>query len=245
MTLGERLRESRKKMGWSQTYVSHLTSIPNSSLSNYERDFRRPDMQTLSKLAALYHQSLDYLIAGGSDDRRQSSFLDSHSSSVFGNFRGEYGSTELTLPLVMIPVLREPPQLEPTDESPNEFMPVLASEVDALKFEYFGLRVKDDSMRQEGIVKGDLILVRRHLSNLGRYVNGTLRVVQLEEKYTIRRVYETDVVIALQAASPHQSLKLLPKQIELDEYGEPIPDNFAGGYGLGEVIRVVHNCPTT
>ena len=57
-----------------------------------------------------------------------------------------------------------------------------------------------------------------------------------------RSVYEADLAIALQAGDLHHSLELLPRRTEIDEYGEPIPTTSTGGYGLGEVVRVMHNC---
>lgn len=81
----------------------------------------------------------------------------------------------------MIPVLREPPRQESPNELANEFLPMLASEVDVFNYEYFGLRVQDDSMRSEGVAKGDTVLVRRHLTDSGKYIDGNLRVVQQKE----------------------------------------------------------------
>ncbi len=62
MTLGERLRKARDKRGWSQLYVSKVTKISNTVLSNYERNYRDPDSETLTKLAELYDVSVDYLV---------------------------------------------------------------------------------------------------------------------------------------------------------------------------------------
>ncbi|MDQ0191127.1 helix-turn-helix domain-containing protein [Alicyclobacillus cycloheptanicus] len=242
MTLGQRLREARKKMGWSQTYVSQITGISNTNISNYERDFRRPDMETLTKLASLYHQSLDYLITGNNDDLLQSTLFESNSQAIMGNFEGRVHDAKFTTPLVMVPILRNPSQSERTSELVDEFIPVLASELDMVKYEYFWFKVQDDSMSGEGITKGALVLVRSHLNDLDKHIDGSLRIVKLGDKYTIRRVYETTMVIALEAANPSYPLKLIHNRIELDEYGMPVPIGAVGRYGEGEVVRVMHNC---
>lgn len=62
MSLGKRLKEQREKRNWSQIYVANKIGITNAVLSNYERDIRDPDTDTLKKLANLYEVSTDYLL---------------------------------------------------------------------------------------------------------------------------------------------------------------------------------------
>lgn len=67
MTLGARLKKARDKRGWNQQYVSKATKISNTALSNYERDYREPDQETLKTLADLYGVSIDWLMARTDD----------------------------------------------------------------------------------------------------------------------------------------------------------------------------------
>lgn len=62
MSLGSRLKKEREKRNWSQVYVAKKVGITNAVLSNYERDLRDPDTETLKKLAELYEVSIDYLL---------------------------------------------------------------------------------------------------------------------------------------------------------------------------------------
>lgn len=62
MSLGSRLKEEREKKGWSQLFVAEKIGITNTVLSNYERDYRDPDTETLTKLADLYDVDTDYLL---------------------------------------------------------------------------------------------------------------------------------------------------------------------------------------
>lgn len=62
MSLGERLKMEREKRNWSQKYVAEKIGITNTVLSNYERDYRDPDTETLRKLAELYDVPTDYLL---------------------------------------------------------------------------------------------------------------------------------------------------------------------------------------
>lgn len=67
MSLGSRLKKEREKRNWSQVYVAKKIGITNAVLSNYERDYRDPDTETLKKLALLYGVKTDYLL-GLTDD---------------------------------------------------------------------------------------------------------------------------------------------------------------------------------
>ena len=62
VSLGNRLKSEREKWGWSQKFVATKTGISNAVLSNYERDYRDPDTDTLKKLAELYEVETDYLL---------------------------------------------------------------------------------------------------------------------------------------------------------------------------------------
>ena len=62
MSLGYRLKKEREKRNWSQKFVAEKIDITNTVLSNYERDYRDPDTETLKKLADLYGVSTDYLL---------------------------------------------------------------------------------------------------------------------------------------------------------------------------------------
>lgn len=61
-TLGGRLKAARERKGWTQTYVCKKLNIPNSTLSGYERDYRSPDPELLTRLAELYEVTTDYLL---------------------------------------------------------------------------------------------------------------------------------------------------------------------------------------
>ena len=63
MSLGSRLKKERERRNWSQVYVAEKIGITNAVLSNYERDYRDPDTETLKKLALLYGVKTDYLLS--------------------------------------------------------------------------------------------------------------------------------------------------------------------------------------
>jgi len=68
VSIGSRLKYIREKRGWSQTFVCKKLSIPNSTLSGYERDYRSPDPEVLIKLSDIYEVSVDWIL--GKEDSR-------------------------------------------------------------------------------------------------------------------------------------------------------------------------------
>lgn len=61
-SLGERLKYARVKKGWSQTKVAEKIGVSFSSLSGYERNYRKPPTEKLAHLADLYEVSISWLI---------------------------------------------------------------------------------------------------------------------------------------------------------------------------------------
>jgi len=59
--VGERLKETRKKRGFTQTRVQQETGIDQSELSKMEQGKRTPNLEQLARLAILYATSMDYL----------------------------------------------------------------------------------------------------------------------------------------------------------------------------------------
>lgn len=64
--LGNRLKKARSKNGLTQTQAGDLLGISFGTLSGYEREYRRPDNETLVQMAKLYHVEVTWLL--GIDD---------------------------------------------------------------------------------------------------------------------------------------------------------------------------------
>lgn len=71
-TLGERLRSARLRNNLHQKDAASKVGISNVTLSQYEKGIRKPDPDTLGKLAEVYDTSVDYLIGRTEDsDKKQ------------------------------------------------------------------------------------------------------------------------------------------------------------------------------
>lgn len=62
MSTGERLTKLREERGYMQRDVAEKLGIAPNTLSGYERDMRKPDSDTLIKLAKFYNESVDSLL---------------------------------------------------------------------------------------------------------------------------------------------------------------------------------------
>lgn len=61
-TFGERLRKLREDAEMSQAEAAEKVNCSAKSLSNYERNIREPDLDTLIRLCDLFHVTADYLL---------------------------------------------------------------------------------------------------------------------------------------------------------------------------------------
>lgn len=64
MTLGNRIRQCRTARGLTLQQVGDTFGISRTSVSGWERDLARPDIEKLVELARLLGTSTDYLLVG-------------------------------------------------------------------------------------------------------------------------------------------------------------------------------------
>ncbi len=62
VALGNRLREVREYLGFSQQYVANKTGISRSAISDIERGVRKVDSLELRKFARLFRHPVSYLL---------------------------------------------------------------------------------------------------------------------------------------------------------------------------------------
>lgn len=57
-----KLRELRKHYNYTQADIAKILGISDTAVANYEKGKRRPEYETLTKLADLFGVTIDYLI---------------------------------------------------------------------------------------------------------------------------------------------------------------------------------------
>jgi len=73
---GERIREQRKLRGWTMKQLGQRLDVAESTISGYENEIRRPDLDALMKFAELFDVSVDYLIGRSDSPRPRSDAAD-------------------------------------------------------------------------------------------------------------------------------------------------------------------------
>jgi repressor LexA len=86
-------------------------------------------------------------------------------------------------PTVLVPILGRVPA-GPLDTAIEDFEGHVPVQTHRAPGELFGLRVKGDSMRDAGILDGDLVVVRRQ----PRAEDGTIVVAMVEDEATVKRL---------------------------------------------------------
>lgn len=61
-SLGERIKSRRKELGLTQKELGAKILLTEFNISKYERDYSKPDIDTLSKLSEALDCSVDYLV---------------------------------------------------------------------------------------------------------------------------------------------------------------------------------------
>ena len=64
MELYERLRELRKKAGYSQEILAEMLGISRQAVSKWESGQGKPDIDNVIKLTEIYQVSADYILLG-------------------------------------------------------------------------------------------------------------------------------------------------------------------------------------
>lgn len=173
-----RIREARKKAGYSREKAGKLLDVNPKTLAGYENAVARPKPETLQKMAELYKVTLDYLIAG-----KLSKYTENIGTD---RLQGVLGTSIPLGDFIMIPVV-------PEENAGNQNAAIAMYPVDTAivpdiaekKDEYIYVRMESDQMVGAGIQKNSLVLI--HLGE--RPAPGEIGVVQVNNKSYLRRLY--------------------------------------------------------
>ena len=82
MSLNERLKEARKKCGITQGKAAEQLGVGNTTISNWESGFSRPDVDMIKKICEVYHVEPNYLFEWDEYSKEHSYYLDIDAEEV-------------------------------------------------------------------------------------------------------------------------------------------------------------------
>ncbi len=129
---GKRLRKLRDIEGWTQEEVAKKLGVSKQTYSHYENEKRRPSLDMVRELAAVYEVNIDDIFAS---ERVSNIAL----LPIVGRFSCGNGALAFE-------------EIEGYEPTPKEWVK---------GGEYFYLRAKGDSMTGARIQDGDLLLIRK------------------------------------------------------------------------------------
>ena len=86
MTLGEKIKSARRTKGFTQHQLAGMVGAKHNSVSDWENDKSKPDMDTIELLCGALELTPTYLVGSKSDDEY---------ASIIGNIMNEPGLLDM------------------------------------------------------------------------------------------------------------------------------------------------------
>lgn len=194
---GNRIRELRLSKSLNQEQLAEKIGLTKQAISQYERGDRKPSIDALQALCDFFNVSSDYLLGR---------------ESVTLRFVGKHELEKLDAPSpTRIPVLGRVAAGIPIDAIEDILDWEEIPEDMAKTGEFFGLRIKGDSM-QPRIVEGDVVIVRQQPDA----DSGDVVIVQVNgDQATCKRLAKYSSGISLISFNPaYEPMNYTNEQIE-------------------------------
>lgn len=189
------MKELRKKRGLTLAELGEEFDRGKTTFSNYENNYRKPNINLVNELADFFEVSVDYLL--GREEEEQE----------------EVEQLEL-VPIVDISM----GQAILTQENIIGYKKVPQELIKG--GEFFYLRITgDDSMINAGIQDGDLVLVNKE----AEIENGDIALLTFGDELRLKYLYSIEDYYSLQAANPkyksiiinHGEVEIIGKAVEV------------------------------
>ncbi|OFV69140.1 LexA family protein [Acetobacterium wieringae] len=174
-----RLKELRKESGLTQIELSTKVGISKSSISMYEANSRKPELETLEALADYFNVNMDYLL-GKSNIR-------SHAENLIKNI---FPIEKKKFPLLGNVACGQPILATENFEGYIESGSNIHAD--------FCLKAKGDSMVNARILDGDIVFIRKQ----EMVENGEIAAILIDEEATLKRFYMNNDFVQLIAENP-------------------------------------------
>ncbi|MEW5922296.1 MAG: transcriptional repressor LexA [Bacillota bacterium] len=183
--LGKNIKLFRERRGLTQEELGKLVGKEKSTIGCYETGARSPSVETLALIARALGASMDELTGLARED-----YLFENT----GGYAPAYGET-----VVYVPVIGTISAGRPIFAEQNilDYKPMQKAKLkDAT---HFFLLVRGDSMNGDGILDGDMVLIRQQ----PQVENGEIAVVMCgDDEATLKRIYKYADHVLLQPSNP-------------------------------------------
>lgn len=174
-----RLKELRKEAGLTQIELSTKVGISKSSISMYEANSRKPELETLEAIADYFNVNMDFLL-GKSDIRN---YTETHIKNI-------YPIEKKKFPLLGAVACGQPILATENFEGYIESGSNIHAD--------FCLKAKGDSMVNARILDGDIVFIRKQ----EMVENGEIAAVLIDDEATLKRFYMSNDLVQLIAENP-------------------------------------------
>lgn len=201
----DKFKEERLKKGLNQVEFAKIFNVTKQTVSNWESGKRKPDNDTIVKIANFFDVTTDYLL--GNDSKKNTDDTDLFNLKGDVRFLKKVKDSDM----VKIPVLGAIRAGLPlyADENIIDYEYVHQEEL-VMGEETFFLEVKGDSMINARILDGDRVRIRKqsYLEN-----NGDIMAVRVNgDEATLKRVYRQQNGLVLQSENPKYAPMFFSKE---------------------------------
>lgn len=199
----DKFKEERLKKGLNQVEFAKIFNVTKQTVSNWESGKRKPDNDTIVKIANFFDVTTDYLL--GNDSKKNTDDTDLFNLKGDVRFLKKVKDSDM----VKIPVLGAIRAGMPlyADENIIDYEYVHQEEL-VMGEETFFLEVKGDSMINARILDGDRVRIRKqsYLEN-----NGDIMAVRVNgDEATLKRVYRQQNGLVLISENPNYAPMFFP-----------------------------------
>lgn len=178
-----RLKDLRNNKNMTQDDLGKICSVSGKTIGSWERGYRQPSLEQVDRMATFFGVTSDYLL--GRDMAWPVKVEDTVSIPLVGTVKA--GVDGLAL------------------EDFEGYTSFLHDDVKPGR-DYFALRIKGDSMINDGINEGDIALIERD----AEFEQGKIYVVAHgEEEATLKRVIKADDSMVLQPSNNKYPAKII------------------------------------
>lgn len=210
------LKHLRTEKHLSQLELASILGVGKSIISMYESGHRKPSFEVLESIADYFNVDMDYLV-GKTQCRNK--YQETANKTLFPTFPVEFSN------LKRIPILGRIAAGSPM-YAEEHIEGYTYTDLNG-GHEYFGLRVRGDSMDAAGIKDGYTVIVRRQET----VDNGQIAVVLINgEDATLKRFTQTGDIVTLmpQSTNPiHQPFVFDLKDTHVDILGLVVKVEFS------------------